>query len=152
VTGFGDISMVFEPDGNLCSGATIQIIEAPPDLDIIYGAPPVIYAGMAGFFTEPSAGFSFATGENRFQLGVSTGQKKYYPPQFINHTVSTFTPPCRDAQGFYYRLKPGVVANITVLGQANMRGSMSKFGPQYFRFNPMAGGFEPYVGLPIPSQ
>jgi len=64
--------------------------------------------------------------------------KYRYPVQYLNHVSSAFVPPSTAATGFYWSLKPGVVAKLILLGESRPEPVMLA---NTFGFDPMNGGF-----------
>jgi hypothetical protein len=147
VEGDGEVSVVEAPHGDTCSGALVQIVSVPEDASVYFGDPNVIYAGLCGFTYEQNASFNEQIGETRFIFSLGTGPVRFGRTEWINHPNSIFFPPAPGASGFWYRLKPGFVANLTIYGQQNgfgCRWFTTLNGPLHYRFNPLAGGWNPY--------
>jgi hypothetical protein len=73
------------------------------------------------------------------QRGV--GGRWYYPLEWINFRHNIFVVPNPNASGFWWHLKPGVVANITLFGLQQEPGVSYGGGESgHASFNPLDGG------------
>ena len=105
-----------------------------------YDLPPVVATGIA-----IGTGISIAVG-GRLSGGTSSVQAEnfHYPLKYINFQKSLWLGDRPDATGFWWKLKPGVIANIYVYG-AELKHNV-KFGggggefPDQGEFNPMKCG------------
>lgn len=72
--------------------------------------------------------------------GVENTRRAFFPLQYINWQTSMFFPNNTIANGFWWHLKPGVVANIRIFGtlvEPGIEASGGEFGTA--KFNPMKG-------------
>lgn len=117
------------------------------------GVVKVPYTGLAGR-TEvqpvPPANFQFSFGMQfggtqpkalvPLTGGIMNTQRSFMPLQYINWEQSTFFPQNTIANGFWWHLKPGVIANIRIYGtlvDPGVEAVGGEFGPA--SFNPMKG-------------
>lgn len=112
--------------------------EVLPGIYYNYSNPPVVAAEPGG-----SVGGSVTV---RLNGGTSSIQADNfnYPLKYINYRRSLFLADRPDATGFWWKLKPGVIANITVFGvevkHAVGFNDHSGEGGQQAHFNPMTCG------------
>lgn len=100
-----------------------------------YDVPPVVAGGVTfgGSVTVRLQGGTSATKSENFN----------FPVRYINFTRSIFNADRADATGFWWKLKPGVVANIYVYGAEFMNSVSFNSGGESGlagEFNPMACG------------
>lgn len=102
-------------------------------------APNDYRAPVGSFFW----GASFQGKSAKVSTKAGIAGRYFYPLQWINFMHSMFVVPNPNASGFWWQLKEGVVANITLYGLqqepgVSMGGGESSSGA----FNPLAGGME----------
>lgn len=148
IEGEGNYSFAETFYGAQISLARIRLDYVPEDIDMRFGANPLVYVGQCAF-TRENPPFQVTGGGFTFQLGASLGGVARYPLKWINYPVSMFVPDHPNCTGFWWNLKPGVRATIHLEGMELGRGVGSDCFAAYdelfaCEFNPMN-----YLGVPV---
>lgn len=154
MTGEGSMDFSNNSDGWQVSAVLMDLTFIPKDVDVGFGTSELLHAGWCGFmfnaggygtliektlerFTPPDS--PKASFMRVFQLsgGIGNNQEYHGPLRWINHKRMHLVPESRMATGFWWKLKPGVVGQVQMIGQEN------KFGARIdnYNFNPLKGGF-----------
>lgn len=136
----GYIDMSAQPTGTQISVASISITEVPPDTDMVFRKSDILFLGYCGFGATRTTGTFIQTGAGAISVFASQSPVYFHESKFINHANTIWFPPKPQCNVFWWSLKRGVVADISVEGTSTGSGASTQWGP-WMHFNPMRGGW-----------
>lgn len=124
--------------------ALIRIDEIPDQIDTIFGTPPLLSCGVAGFAWAPEVAPTLKQSgtlvDGTYKLEITYDGDFRGPWDYVNQQRGVFFPPSRGCTDFWWHLKEGIRASVRVFGARPLLRPTITLTDCAIPFDPLGGG------------